>query len=143
MNGDEIGARCLKLCREVLWNGSDLQAPYSLRGAFLRLRPGSEFPAVVRHPLYVYVEYYGSAGEYDVWVDLVRLVVDNDGDVIDESEEASYGPYSLELLPDLFVQGRSYVLRMLPLSEPGVYELRLRVGGVDHHLISERFIVEE
>lgn len=125
-----------------MWNGSDLEAPYSLRGVVQRLRPRSGYPAVIPQPLYLYAEYYGESGELDVCVDLVRILMDDDGDVTDEVEEACYGPYSLTLHPGRFVQGRSYVLRALPLPEWGVYELRLRVAGVEAPLISERLHAE-
>ncbi len=138
----EIGARCLKLCREVIWNANDPEAPYTLRGVLRGFRPRSSFPAVTPQPVFVYAEYFGEAGEYDVWFDLVRLVMGDDGEMVDEADETTFGPYSLRLLPDLFAQGRSYVLRRVPFSEPGLYELRLRVGGVSQHLIAERLFVE-
>jgi hypothetical protein len=73
----------------------------------------------------------------------VRFVTDDNGDAVDEIELAIFGPFVFTPDPGRFVQGRSYVVRSLPLPEPGVYELRLRVGGLGIPLITERLYAEE
>ncbi len=144
-DGDEpeIGARCLKVCREVIWNADDPDAPYTLRGVVQRFRPPPGYPAIYRRPVYLYVEYFGGSEECEIWFDLVRFVSDDDGEAVDEIELASFGPFVFNPDPGRFVQGRSYVVRSLPLPEPGVYELRLRIGGVGMPLITERLFAED
>lgn len=144
-DGDEpdIGARCLKVCREVIWNGNDPDAPYTLRGVMQVFRPPSGFPAIYRRTVYLYVEYVGGSSELEVWFDLVRIISDEDGDEIDDVELASFGPFVLSPDPNRFVQGRSYAVRSLPLPESGVYELRLRVDGQVVPLITERLYAED
>ena len=80
----EVAARCLKLCREVIWNPNDPRAPYTLRGVLYGFHPRAGFPFVYPHPLHLYAEFFGEAGAYDVWFDLVRLVTDEDGEIVDE-----------------------------------------------------------
>jgi hypothetical protein len=53
-----------------------------------------------------------------------------------------FGPFALRLLPDQFVQARQYVLRRVAFPTPGVYELRLRIGGVTASLVAERLFLE-
>jgi hypothetical protein len=139
----EIGARCLKLCREVIWNANDPEAPYTLRGVIQSLRPRTGYPTYLAQPVHLYAEFFGEAGERDVWFDLVRLVFDADGDLADEVEETVFGPFSLNLTPNLFVQGRWYVLRRVPFPAAGLYEFRLRIAGVSAPLIAERVQLEE
>jgi hypothetical protein len=80
----EIGARCLKLCREVIWNANDPRAPYTLRGILYGFHPRAGFPFLYPHPLHLYAEFFGEAGEFDVRFDLVRFVSDEDGEIVDE-----------------------------------------------------------
>ncbi len=108
----EIGARHLILCREVLWNAGAPDAPYTLRNVVHRVRLASGYPGVAPGPFYLYAEYYGEQGEFDVWIDLVRMTTDEDGDEVDEVEETCNGPYTLALHPDRFVQvGRMCCIR--------------------------------
>lgn len=138
----DIGARCLIICREVLFDAGRPDTPYSLNGLLTEIRPRGHFPLVLGFPVSLFVEYFGQAGEYEVWIDLVRLTYDDDsGVVLDAVEEASYGPFVLNLLPDLFVQSRWYYLRKVPITEPGLHEFRLRVAGVSDPLYVQRLFV--
>lgn len=138
----DIAARCLMVCREVVYDAGRPDAPYSLVGLTTELRPRGHFPLVLDAPLDLYVEYFGPPDEYEVWVELVRLVYDEgNGVILDEVEVASYGPYVLTLKPDLFVQSRWYHLRKVPLNEPGLHEFRLRVAGVSEPLAVQRLFV--
>lgn len=127
----------------MIWNANDPEAPYTLRGVIHSLCPRTGYPTYLDQPLHLYVEYYGEAGEQDVWFDLVRLVFDDDGDLTDEVEETVFGPFSLNLLPNRFVQGRCYVLRRVPFPSAGLYEFRMRVGGVAEPLITQRVQLED
>lgn len=137
-----VSARRLTVCREVVWNAGDRLAPYTLRGVIYGFHPRAGFPFAHPRPLYLYAEFFGDAGGYDVWFDLVRLVPDDDGNIVDEEDEASFGPFVLELVPDEFVQGRAYVLRRVGFRQPGLYEFRLKVGGVGEPLAVERLYLE-
>ena len=127
----------------MTWNGSDPEAPYVLSGALHSFCPPQGYPAVSGHPFHLYVAFIGEGEEQDVWFDLVRLIHDEDGDVVDELEETAFGPFTLNLLPNRFVQGRWYVLRHVTLPVPGLCEFRLRLGGVEEPLLSERIQLEE
>jgi hypothetical protein len=139
----DIAVRCLKLCREVIWNANDPDAPYTLRGVFHRIRPRAGYPSALDRSVSVHVEYDAGVGAYDVWLELVRLELDEEGEVADEVEETSFGPFVLTIDVERFVHGRMYVLRKFPLAGPGLYELRLRVSGVDSPLVTERLFAEE
>jgi hypothetical protein len=92
--------------------------------------------------VFLYTEFFGDAGEYEVWFDLIRFVMDRDGEIVDEIEDTCYGPYSMTMPSGVFVQGRSYPLRVLPFQAPGLHEFRLRVAGVFNVLAAVRFMVE-
>lgn len=138
----EIGARGLTLCRRVEFDASHPDAPYTLRGILSVFHVRGRLPGVWREPVWLYVEFFGEPGDREVWFDLVRLVYDEGGQLVDEIEETSYGPYALSLLPGLFVQGRSYFLPRVPFTEAGIHEFRLHVAGVSDVLVSQRFLVE-
>lgn len=138
----EIGARCLTLCQRVEFDGTNPVAPYSLRGVLSVLPVRSGFPAMWQESIWLYVEFFGAAGEYEVWFDLVRLVYDEEaGELVDEIEETVYGPYAATFPLDAFVHSRAYYLKKVPLNAPGLHELRLRVAGVSEVLFSQRFLV--
>ncbi len=142
----EIGARLLVLCREVRFDGGQGDSPYSLDGLLSVLKPRGEFPQVWHEPVYLFVEFIGDAGEFEIWFDLIRYVVGEDGEIadeVDEGDEGCYGPFELRLPPATFVQGRSYPLKKLPIPAPGVYEVQLRIAGKYDVLASTRFLVEE
>ncbi len=138
----EIGARHLLLCREVIWNAHDAEAPYTLRGMLAAIQPTGEFPLVWDQPMSVFAQFFGAPGEYEVWVELVRLVFDESGEIHDEVEQATYGPFVIALEGTYFLRGRALFLRRVPFSAPGIYEFRLRAAGVFAPLASERLSVE-
>ena len=138
----EIGARLLVLCREVRFDGATADSPYSLHGLLSVLRPDGEFPLVWHEPVYLYAEYFGDAGDYEVWFDLIRFVTDDTGEIADEIDEGCYGPFLVTLVPNAFINGRSYFLLKLPLQAAGVHEFQLRVAGVSEPLIAHRFLVK-
>jgi len=139
----EIDARHLLLCREVGFDPSQPYSPYILRGSLSLFYPVGDFPVVWHEPVYLYVEFFGDAGEFEIWFDLVRYVFGEDGEIADEVDEGCYGPFELRLPPATFVQGRSYPLKKLPLPAPEVYEVQLRIAGKYDVLASTRFLVEE
>lgn len=143
-DGDEpdIGARCLMVCREVQFDGSQPESPYSLIGLVSDLRPRGHFPLVLDIPLSLFAEIFGTPGEYEVWIDLVRLEYDEEEGLIgDGTDEVCYGPYVLNLMPDVFVHSRWYHLRKVPFQQPGLHEFRLRVAGVSEPLFIQRLFV--
>ena len=139
----EIGARLLVLCREVRFDAGRGDSPYSLNGLLAVFKAGSDFPVVWHEPVYLYAEYFGAGGDYEVWFDLFRFATDEDGEILDEIEEAGYGPFVLTLAPDAFVNRRSYYLGKLPFQAAGVHEFRLRIAGMYEPLIAQRFLVKE
>ena len=138
----EIGARHLLLCRDVAFDPAFPDSPYTARGFLSVFRLSGDVPAVWHDPVYLYVEFFGDPGVYEIWFDLVRFVFDESGDIADEIDEGCYGPFDLRLPPAMFIQGRSYPLKKLPLTGPGVYEFQLRVAGKSEVLLSTRFLVE-
>lgn len=106
------------LCREVGFDLAFSYSPYILRGPLSLFRPTGPFPLVWHEPAYLCAEFFGDAGEYEVWFDLVRFVVNDDGEVVDEVDETCYGPFAMTMPAGVFVQGRSYPLRVLPFQAP-------------------------
>ena len=137
-----IDARALMLCREVGFDPNHPYSPYILHGPLSLFRPTGDFPTVWHEPVYLYAEFFGDAGEHEVWFDLVRFVTDESGEVTDEVDEGCYGPFELQLSPATFIQGRSYPLRKLPFQAAGLHEFQLRIAGVYNVLASVRFFVE-
>jgi hypothetical protein len=137
----DLGARHLLLCREVVWNAADDGGRYNLLGLLTVLRPKGSFPIVWGQPIYAFVQFFGSPGKFDIWIELVRLIQADDGEVIDEAEEVLFGPFEIDL-DDRFMHGRTFPLRGVPFDEPGLYEFRVRAGGVYDVLAAERILVE-
>lgn len=138
----EIGARCLTLCRRVEFDATHPDSPYSLHGLLSSFHIRTGFPGVWQEPIWLYVEFFGPVADHEVWFDLVRLVYDEEeGEVVDEVEEASYGPYVLTFLPDRFVHSRSFCVRRLPFMAAGLHEFRLRAAGVPEILFVQRLLV--
>jgi hypothetical protein len=138
----DIAARHLLLCREVTWNSADTEARYSLLGLFTDIRPKGTFPLVWDRPLYTFVQFFGSPGEYEVWIELVRLVQDETGEILDETEAVVFGPFDLKIATPFFIHGRSFYLKTVPFDAPGLFEFRIRVAGVYDVLVTERLFVE-
>lgn len=138
-----LTARHLLICREVLYDGNNPVAPYTLCSMLTVLHPDRPFPILWSEPICLFAQYFGPEGEFEVWVDLVRLVYDEADEVVDEFEETSYGPFVLGMMPGRFIQSRFYLLRRVPFTEPGVYEFRLRVAGVTEPLATEHLLVED
>ena len=138
----DIAARHLLLCRDVTWNAADPEARYSLQGLLTSVAPGGVFPVVWKHPIHAFVQFSGSPGEYEVWIELVRLIQDEDGEVVDETEALSFGPFTLNLSGPNFVHGRSFFLRRVPFDAPGYFEFRVRVAGAYDVLVAEHLFVE-
>ena len=137
----EIGARNFVLCRGVSFDATHPAAPYTLHNLLSSVRKGANASRTSR-PIYTYVEYFGKPGEYEVWIDVVFLGYD---EMMGEEEEyvAPYGPFDLDLKETVFIAGRAYPLRNLPLIRVGVYEFQLKIAGVYERLISQRLYVEE
>ena len=138
----EIGARNFILCRGVTFDAARPDAPYTLHNLISTVRIVDPEALSASEPIFVYIEYFGPAGDYEVWIDVVFLEYDasmdeGDGDV------ASYGPFDVRLVDKRFVQGRSYFLRHTPLNRPGILEFRLQVAGVFEPLITQRLLVEK
>ena len=138
----EIGARCLTLCRRVEFDATHPDSPYSLCGILSVFHVRTGFPVVWREPVWWYVEFHGLPADHKVWFDIVRLVYDEEeSQIVDEVEEASYGPFVLTLLPEVFIHSRSYYLPKIPFNAPGLHEFRLRVAAVPDVLCSQRLFV--
>ena len=138
----DIAARHLLLCREVVWNSADTEAPYNLRGLMTSVAVRGDFPLVYHKPIHVLVQFFGSHGEYEVWIELVRLVQDERGEVLDETEAVVFGPFELNITEGFFIHGRAFFLKTVPFDAPGLFEFRVRVAGVYDVLVTERLFVE-
>lgn len=102
---------------------------------------GKHAPLRVESPIFAFAEYFGAAGDYEVWIDVVRIS-DEGEDTMDE-QIATYGPFDLNLRPNLFVQSRIYCLRYVPLHMAGLYEFQLRIAGSELISASQRLFVQE
>jgi len=138
----DIAARHLLLCREVVWNSGDPESRYSLIGLYTDIRPKGTFPLVWDRPLYTFVQFFGSLGEYEVWIEVVRLVQDDEGEFVDETEAVVFGPFEIAITKIAFLHGRSFPLKKVPFDAPGYFEFRVRVAGAYDVIIAERLFVE-
>jgi hypothetical protein len=138
----DIGARHLLLCRDVVWNSADVEAPYNLIGLLTSLAPRGDFPFRLESPIYAFVQFFGHPGKYEVWIEMIHLNQDESGEVIDENDSLEFGPFELNINAQFFVHGRAFCLRKVPFDSPGLYEFRVRVAGVYDSLASERLFVE-
>lgn len=136
----EIGARNFILCRGVTFDAAHPEAPYTLHNLLSTIRPNPSGFVSKSKPIFAYVEYFGPAGDYEVWIDLVTLEYDAYGE---ETEVTNYGPFLLSLRDGEFVHGRFYCLRMIPLRTGGIYEFQLRIAGMDQSIITQTIFVEE
>jgi hypothetical protein len=69
----------------------------------------------------VFFQASGDPGDYQIWIDLVP--VDEDGE--DIGEETTYGPCTLIIHEDVFIESRGWKLLNLPFAAPGLFEVRL------------------
>ena len=135
----EIGARNLMLCRQVTYDTNDITAPYSLHHVLTRFRRSVSTSALVTHPIYLYVEFFGQPGEYEIWIDLVEIGYDGDSGGI---EVTSFGPFDLTVLSGTFVCSRFYCLKRVPFPGAGIFEFQLRAAGIFEPLTTHRIYVE-
>ncbi len=135
----EIGARNLMLCRQVTYDTNDIAAPYSLHHVLTRIRRVMNTSALITQPIYLYAEFFGAPGDYEIWIDLVEIGYDAGSG---EAEVTSFGPFDLTVLPDTFVCSRFYCLKHVPFPNAGVFEFRLNAAGVFEPLTTHRFYVE-
>ena len=135
----EIGARNLMLCRRVSYEANDIAAPYSLHHVLTRICRVAASSVLINQAIYLYAEFFGQVGEYEIWIDLVEIGYDGDSSV---TEVTSYGPFDLTIFPDTYVCSRFYCLKHVPFPNSGVFEFRLSAAGVFEPLTTHRFSVE-
>jgi hypothetical protein len=85
--------------------------------------PASGYP-LSQPILWLFAQFQGNVGNYEVWADLVRV----DDETDEETEVATFGPWVLIVHPDAYAESRGWRLRKVPFPEPGVYEIRIRCG---------------
>jgi hypothetical protein len=130
--------RHLIACERVAYDADNPVAPYSIHGVLSVLGPelASGYP-LSQPAVWLFAEFQGNVGHYQVWVDLVRV----DDESGDEAEVATYGPWVLLVRPELYAESRGWCLRKVPFPEPGVYEIRVRCGA--DLLAVERILLTE
>ena len=138
----EIGARNFVLCGGVTFDAKHPEAPYTLHRLLSTVRAVDTEAMKSSLPIYAYVEYFGAAGEYQLWIDVVAIEYDERSEEAIE-DIATYGPFDLNLRGDSFVEGRFYCLRHLPLTRTGICEFRVKLAGVFETVILQRLYVEE
>ncbi len=140
MEDFEISARNLVLCRHVKYDADNREAPYSLQNVLSTVRAVEVESLKQSKPICLYAEYFGPAGEYEVWIDLVSLGYDDYGD---EIEVTNFGPFALTLSEGKFVHQRYYYLQHVPLFSSGLYEFQVRIAGLYQVVISQTLHVED
>ena len=125
-----------------MWNSADAEARYNLIGLLTSIAPRGEFPFRLEQPLYAFVQFFGEPGKHEVWIEMVHLIQDESGEVIDEYEALEFGPFELNITGRFFVHDRAFCLRKVPFDSPGLYEFRIRIAGVYDALATERLFVE-
>lgn len=139
----EIGVRNFILCRGVTFDATHPDAPYTLHNLLSTVRIVELEVLSTTKPVFAYAEYFGPAGDYEIWIDVVFLGYDGMMRDVEDEDVAGYGSFDVRLTEKRFVHGRCYFLRHIPLSLPGIYEFQLKAAGVFEPLISQRLLVED
>lgn len=130
----EVFHRHLILCRTV-WFTGDLDDGFSLGRLVVHLRPrGGEFPFRCDTRLFLFAQLFGTPGEYTVRARLVRVIVDDD----EPTDGHDYGPWTIALYGEEFVESFAFPLEWVPFPEPGVYEFQLSVDEVEGWYAAEQ-----
>jgi hypothetical protein len=139
MDEPDLNARHLLVCRDVIYEPDFVWAAHTLRGLVVSLRPGDDdgYPVIAEH-LWLFAQVYGTPGEYEVWVELVRIDPETDEGIF----VARYGPSRLTVSVGRFVDNKGWRLPKIPFDVPGVYEFRLYVEGRGDPLAAERLRLE-
>lgn len=135
-----ISARHLVVCREVVYDPLDAEAPYSLRGLLTALRPDDDYGYPWCLELVcLFAQLFGEPGRYVVRIELVRI--SEDGSDVGTAATV-YGPAPVWVRVGEFVEWAWFMLTYVPFPEPGLYEFRLVLDGYDGVLASERLCLE-
>jgi hypothetical protein len=123
-NPDSLGMRHLIVCDDVIHNPAAPGRSYSLKNLVNWMRPEDDYgyPLTVEG-IMVYSQVWGDKGDYPIWVAIVRLAGDV-GEVEDE-QVGYYGPWSLTIFENEFVETVYWQMHQITFPMPGVYEIRV------------------
>ena len=134
----EVACRHLLVCRTLWYDPGNPDDGYSLGRVVVNVRPGDggAGPYVVPR-LFAYTQLFGTVGDYDARVRMVRVDRDEDGDEV-SGESAEWGPWPSPITGLDLVESHGFVLMGVPFDGPGVYEFQLWVDGFDEPVGRER-----
>jgi hypothetical protein len=134
----DVGCRHLLICRTIWYDPGNPDEGYSLGRLVVNVRPhdGAEGPFVVPR-LFAFTQLFGTVGDYDARVRLVRVELNEDGDEV-FGEPTEWGPWSCPITGLDLVESHGFVLVDVPFGEPAVYEFQLWLDGFDEPSGQER-----
>ena len=147
MHDDEptLYHRHLILCRTI-WYTGDLDDGFSLGRLIVHIRPrDGVFPFRSAIRLFLFAQLFGDPGEYTVRIHIRRVTLDEETgeEEVLETDAPAYGPWTIALYGEEYVEGFAFPLNRLPFREPGLYELQLTVDEIDGWYAAERVDVRE
>jgi hypothetical protein len=129
-------------CHTVRYDDVDEDAGYTIERVIVHVRPddANGFPA--RQPrLCLFAQLFGTPGDYTLRVRLLRLRVNDDEEAV--ATRRDFGPWTVQISGEHYVQCFAMALTNVWFPEPGVYEFQLWVDGFDDPLGRERIQARE
>ncbi len=133
-----VFCRHLIICRSIWYDSTNPDQGYSLGRLVVSLEPlGEDNGPFIESRLFAFVQLFGVPSDYDVWMRLVRIELDEAG------EEATvfvtdWGPWVWEITGLELVDSRGFELPRVPFGEPGLYEFQFWAEGLDQPIGWER-----
>lgn len=145
-----IYCRHLIVCRTVWFDPNRPDDGFSLGKIVIRLTPpdGQDFPLLIPR-LFAYVQAFGTPGEYQLRLRLMRIERDDFGEEFevqlgpDDSLLQFSVPRPTALSGLTLVEELAVPLDRILLEQAGLYELQLWADGFEEPLAGERFEVSK
>ncbi len=145
----ELHGRHLLVCNSLWYDHRRPEAGFSLGRIITHVEPATGFPFRF-DKLFIYFQYWGDPGEYQVRIRLVKLDFEDDDERVMqlgpggepwEFRMTSRRPVVVSGLN--FVEELGYPIGLVPFPEPGIYEFQLWADGIDEPIVREQVLAEE
>lgn len=124
-------------CHEVRYDGNDADAGCTLERVIVHVRPSDANGYPFRVPrMFVFAQLFGAPGDYALRVRLLRISATDEEEIV--ATRRDFGPKSVALTGEDYVECFALALTDVWFSEPSVYEFQLLVNGSEEPLARER-----
>lgn len=129
-------------CHSVRYDNEDADAGCTLERVIVHARPSDAkgFPFRIAR-MCLFAQLFGTPSEYTLRVRLHRIKAVDDEDVIETRRD--FGPWSIALVGESYVECYALPITDVWFSEPSVYEFQLWADGFDSPLARERIQARE